>query len=157
MLDCEGNTGLTDSIASTIDEFKADVLTKDVRTTRHLNPDNLRKYYTDDEVSDITKDTSGEYTALSDVKYQDELTNQKRKPHVWTLAEDEFIRKNYKHLSDNTIGLALNIPGRMVKFRRQRLQLFKGQVKELNKIIVWCNRTDFDTVCQEQLLTKSRG
>ena len=137
-------------------QAKVDI-TSDVRTTRHLKASNLKELYSEEELQDILKGTSGAYESLSDTKYADELSSTKRLAHVWTKAEDDFIRKNYMHLSDNTIGLALNVPGRLVRTRRNALKLSKGQVKELSKVIVWCMRSDFDTVCEEYNLTKLRG
>jgi hypothetical protein len=148
-------------VPDSLAEYKEELLTKDVRTTRHLTTEALVQRYEQEGASEVLpemlKKTSGEYVSHSDVKYAEEIEKQKSKKHVWTFAEDEFIRKNYQHLSDNTIGLALNLPGRMIMSRRQRLKLYKGQVKELNKVIVWCKRTDFDEICQQFELTKARG
>lgn len=154
-------TGLLDGLPDGLLDYKTEVLSKDVRTTRHLTTESLVQLYEQEGAAEVLpemlKRTSGDYIAHSDVKYAEEGEKQKVVRHVWTKAEDDFIRKNYMHLSDNTIGLALNIPGRMVMSRRQRLKLYKGQVKELNKVIVWCKRTDFDEVCQQFELTKARG
>lgn len=155
------STTVQETVTDALVEYKTEVLTKDVRTTRHLTTESLIQLYEQEGAAEVLpemlKRTSGEYVAHSDVKYAEEVEKQKVVRHVWTKAEDDFIRKNYMHLSDNTIGLALNIPGRMVMSRRQRLKLYKGHVKELNKVIVWCKRTDFDEVCQQFELTKARG
>lgn len=129
----------------------------DARKSRHLKVSDMKDAYSEEELEEMLKNGRGPYTATSDIKYAIELERQKVVSHTWTLVEDEFIRKNYQHLSDNTIGMALNVPGRMVKYRRKCLGLSKGLVKTLHKVIVWCKREDFDWACNNYELTKTRG
>ncbi len=130
---------------------------KDARISRHLQTEMFTDMYTEEEFLNITKNLRGTYESLSETKFAEELEKQKIVSHTWTLAEDDFIKKNYLHLSDNTIGLALNVPARMVKYRRNCLGLTKGTVKNLNKVIVWAKRDDFQEVCSKYELTKLRG
>lgn len=147
---------------SPLEELQGKLFTSDVRTTRHLTQAKLEGIHSQsgaspEDIEELTKKYAGEYTDLSEELYKDELDKQKVTQHIWTYAEDEFIKKNYMHLSDNVIGLALNVPSRLVAKRRSRLNCFKGQVKELNKVIIWCDRANFELDCQEQQLTKARG
>lgn len=126
-----------------------DFIHKDVRTTKHYKQENFKWWYTENELSNILVPARGEWVSQSDVlctPFEDALQDAKstNKRHKWTWIEDEFLLSNYKYLSDNVIGLALNIPGRIVKLRRMSLGLKKGIIPDTYKVIVWCNRDYFE-------------
>lgn len=129
---------------------------------RNLQQEDLRAWYTEEELNTLLNiSLSKHYVYLSDTKYLKSFYDRKAKEekknrrHKWTYAEDSFLKANYKYLSDNTIGLALNVPAKSVSYRRRTLGLTKG-VQMNTTIIVWCNRDSFEEDCEKQTLTKLR-
>ena len=114
----------------------------DVRTSKHYRKEHFEDFYTDN-LQEMLKDAQGAHTDISEKLHE---VKDSSKRHKWTWFEDEFIKSNYHYLSDNVIGLALNVPGRFVKLRRLRLGLKKGVPKDTQtpyKVIVWCNRESY--------------
>ena len=146
-------------------ECTADVLNSSAITTRHLKRDELKEWYTEDEVDTLLHDTDTLSPTLSDIRYEDAFNEflaeckENNSRRIWTVAEDDFIRRNYKHLSDSTIALALNIPSQNVIDRRMYLKLEKGQRTSEYEIplIVWADRNKFDEDCKKFHLTKARS
>lgn len=128
---------------------KADVLGKKKTSTKFYKKDYFKWWYDEDALSNILAPANGTWIAQSDILYgifleiQKDL-NAKNKKHLWTWAEDEFLRANYLYLSDNVIGLALNIPSRIVKLRRLKLGLKKNVLKDAYKVVIWCERSDYE-------------
>lgn len=122
----------------------------DVRVSKHYRKEHFENHYTEEDLKYMLQDAKGDYIDISEKLHEvKDLT----KRHKWTWFEDEFIKSNYHYLSDNVIGLALNVPGRFVKLRRLRLGLSKGLKKGLAKdkdaqtvykVIVWCNRESYE-------------
>jgi len=141
---------------------KEDVLGLHALEVRGLTKEELMAFYTEEELKDILKPLSSPFVPLSDTKYETKVLKEreemakKGKYHKWTYYEDKFLKLHYKHLSDNMIGLAFNLPARFVAHRRRLLGLKKGNI-ESAKIIVWCNRQDFEKDCEKFQLTKLRG
>ena len=50
---------------------------------------------------------------------------KREKKHAWSDEEVEFLKQNWKYLSDNTIALALNISVGTVGSKRRKLGLYK--------------------------------
>jgi hypothetical protein len=129
-------------------------LGKDARSTKFYKKDYFTWWYDDNALVDLLKPANGKWIAQSellyDAIYEDAKRNNKR--HKWTYVEDVFIKSNYLYLSDNVIGLALNIPGRIVKLRRLALGLKKVVLKDSYKVIVWCDRKDYESDLQEYLV-----
>lgn len=128
---------------------RADTIGKKKTSTVHYKKDYFKWWYDADALGNILAPAKGTWVAQSDVLWNIFLEIQKdlqkvNKVHKWTWAEDEFIRHNYRLLSDNIIGLALNIPGRIVKLRRLRLGLKKIQPKDTYKVVIWCERSDYE-------------
>lgn len=148
---------------SYVEDKRNALLLQPATKTRHLKKDKLLTFYTPEEVQKLTNHTEGYYTDASELLYGEAYDNlkeelqQEGKRRVWTWAEDEFLRKNYKHLSDSTIGLALNIPSRVVYHRRQALGLLKARAYVDIPVIIWHNREDYEKDCKEFKLTKARG
>lgn len=146
-----------------LEDKRNSLLLQPATKTRHLKKDKLTVFYTSEEVQKLTNRTEGYYTDASELLYGDsydttkEQLDKQGKRRVWTWAEDEFLRKNYKHLSDSTIGMALNIPSRVVYHRRQALGLLKAKAYVDIPVIIWHNREDYDTDCKKFKLTKARG
>lgn len=141
-------------------------LSTDVRTSKHYRKEHFEEHYTEEYekeyLQDMLKDAQGAHMDISEKLHEvKDLT----KRHKWTWFEDEFIKSNYHYLSDNVIGLALNVPGRFVKLRRLRLGLKKGAPKDAcipYKVIVWCDREAYEEDLKRfnlngTLPSKSRG
>lgn len=122
-----------------------DVINKDSRTHKFYKKDYFTWWYSEDALIDMLKPSGGKWIAQSEFLYDSIYAEAKKnnKRHQWTYVEDLFIKNNYLYLSDNVIGLALNVPGRIVKLRRLVLGLKKVELKDQYKVIVWCNREDF--------------
>lgn len=120
-------------------------ISTDVRTSRHYTKEHFEGYY-NESLDDMLKVSNGSWSEQSETLYGNNIEelSKNNKRHKWTWVEDEFIRNNYKYLSDNVIGLAINVPGRLVKLRRLRLGLKKTQLKESYKVVIWCNRLDYE-------------
>lgn len=122
-------------------------LSMDVRTSKHYRKEHFEDFYadfSDGSLQEMLKDSQGAHADISEKLHEVKDTTKR---HKWTWFEDEFIKSNYHYLSDNVIGLALNVPGRFVKLRRLRLGLKKGIPKDTRtpyKIIVWCNREAYE-------------
>lgn len=140
----------TASVQLNSKEHVNELLSKDGRTHRYLDADKLLKHYTEEELEELLMTYSWDFTEIDKrFKLEDEV-------HRWTKVEDDFILANYKYLSDNIIGLALNVRGYDVKLRRLYLGCHKGTLKETYKVVVWAKRSDFEEACSTQLLNKSR-
>lgn len=138
---------------------------KDSRVTRHFTKDYFTWWYEEEDLKCILKPARGNWVDQSEIIHAlftktKEYAKSKQKKHQWTWAEDEFIRSSYKFLSDNVIGLGLNIPGRIVKLRRLALGLSKGynnmgmnQVPY--KVVVWCERNDYEKDLEVYNLSKT--
>ena len=121
-------------------------LSTDARKTKHYKQENFEWYYEEGTLRDLLKESNGEWTEQSEKLHQAyvQAVEGTTKRHKWTWVEDEFIKSNYHYLSDNVIGLALNIPGRFVKLRRLSLGLKKGTNKDTYKVVIWCERQDYE-------------
>lgn len=137
-------------------------ISTDVRTSKHYRKEHFENHYTEEDLKDMLQDAQGAHMDISEKLHE---VKDPSKRHKWTWFEDEFIKSNYHYLSDNVIGLALNVPGRFVKLRRLRLGLKKGIPKDTQipyKVIVWCNREEYEEDLKRfnlngSLPSKSRG
>lgn len=121
-------------------------LSTDARSTKHYTQEHFEWYYEEGALNDLLKDARGDWTEQSEKLHQAYVQSHQggATRHKWTWVEDEFIKSNYHYLSDNVIGLALNIPGRFVKLRRLSLGLKKGTNKDTYKVVIWCERQDYE-------------
>lgn len=130
-------------------------------TVRSFDKEYFSQFYTAEELGDILVKRENCYVYASDIQYDTVFSDAKKearkknKVHKWTYAEDKFLKLNYLHLSDNLIGLALNVPARIIYYRRRTLGLKKGNIMTSN-VIVWCNRENFEQDCEKYQLTKVR-
>ena len=151
---------------------KEELLRKPATSTRYIKRANLLLQYSEAEAklllqrSRIYRDfVNTSFIDSSTIAFAEEFKKRKieqahqKKKHCFTVAEDDFITRNYKHLSDNTIGLALNIPSKSIKFRRKMLNLVKYNInsKGVSEVIIWNNRSTFEEDCKKFNLTKARG
>lgn len=126
-----------------------DVTDLHLMAQRYVKKDYFTWWYSDDSLSNILKPANGQWTAQSEIVHamfyiKQEEAKKDNKRHDWTYVEDKFLKDNYMYLSDNVIGLALNIPGRIVKIRRMHLGLKKKVLKDDYKVIVWCERNAYE-------------
>lgn len=164
---------MSTTLDTTHDSSQVKIPIKDVlgvtdrRVTRRFTKDYFTWWYDDSSLKDILSPAKGKWVAQSELLYSGfdvakENAKRNNKKHQWTWAEDEFIRGNYKYLSDNVIGLGLNIPGRWVKLRRLALGLSKGvtngriQDAETYKVVIWCERSMYDSDVSARGITKQR-
>lgn len=137
----------------------------DARITRHFTKDYFTWWYNEEDLKHMLKPSRGTWVDQSEIihalfsKTKDDAKKHNKK-HQWTWAEDEFIRNSYKFLSDNVIGLGLNIPGRIVKLRRLALGLSKGYSNMgMNqipyKVVIWCERDNYEKDLEEYNLSKA--
>jgi hypothetical protein len=123
---------------------------KDSRTHKFYKKEYFTWWYDEEALSNILKPAKGlNWVAQSELihsLFEDakKLAKKQNKKHQWTYVEDNFIRCNYEYLSDNVIGLALNIPSRWVRIRRMVLGLKKNVMTETYKVVVWCERKAFE-------------
>lgn len=131
-----------------------DVIGKDSRSAKFYKKDYFTWWYSEDALVDVLRPANGKWIAQSELLY-DALYNtaqKNNKRHKWSYVEDTFIKSNYLYLSDNVIGLALNTPGRIVKLRRLTLGLKKVHLKDSYKVVIWCERNDYEKDLEEYKL-----
>jgi hypothetical protein len=143
-----------------------EILEAPTSTKRRLTLDKVTQWYTEEEAEKLMfpkyKHRSL-YAPLSTQKYAESYEQVRELLHnaeykekrVWSPKEDEFIRSTYAFLSDNVIGLALNVPWYVVKIRRRNLGLSKEHSINVD-VIIWANRDKFDEDIQKSQLTKAR-
>ena len=143
---------------------KEDILNANTKSQRSLKRDNLKAWYTEEELKDIIRYEYPDYVSpptLSDIKYREPFETMREEAkkanmlHKWTPEEDAFLTACYKYLSDSTIGLALNIPAYYVSSRRKVLKLSKQVALDI-EVIVWSNRENFEGDMKKERLTKAR-
>lgn len=123
-------------------------------TTRNLTNTRVKQWYTEDEIKGWLR-----VWGFSDTRYTGPFNKlvkrmKKKKRHFrFSEQDDLFIRKNYKYLSDNTIGLALNVPPHRVYDRRMKLGLYKkSSINTRTVIVIWDKRSMYeeDLLSQQQ-------
>lgn len=135
------------------------VLLAPVSTQRDLTLSRVLKWHTEDTIPFIVDRVQYNQLGSSskfkhkfkEKELQERLANR---THRWTELEDNFLKNNYKYLSDNTVALALSIPANRVQNRRSFLGLRKdAQPKEDTLVIVWDNRNKFEVDLETEGLT----
>ena len=130
---------------------------------RYLKKEDLMLKFSDEELNALLYEPHNVYNSSADALFlenykQRQLNNaQKYRRTSFTVAEDDFIKKSYKHLSDNTLALALHLPSKAIKSRRNTLGLVKQNVNtnKYSTVIIWNNRGTFEQDCKKFNLTKS--
>ena len=129
--------------------MKIDVYKLNSKGQHYLKAYNLIDEYTQAELDELLSVYTPEPVAtVADTMYDDFVTQKvaMRKvghTHDWLAQEDEFIYNNYQYLSDTVMALALNIPSRYIKSRRHVKGWLKREIPK-GRVVVWCNRSDFE-------------
>lgn len=142
---------------------------------RYLKKEQLALKFGEDELNQLLFEPHNVYHSTADALFSEnykkrrelqdsakkwcktEKDGTKTRKTVFTVAEDDFIKKSYKHLSDNTIALALEVPSKAIRSRRTTLKLRKLRINtnKYGSVIVWNNRGTFEQDCLKYGLTKS--
>lgn len=136
------------------------VLLAPVTSQRRLTYARVSKWYTKEEREALTstyKPQSDDTRFAEDFNKLEKAQRKKRMIHRFSALEDEFIRKNYKHLPDKVIALALNLPVNKILSRRHILGLKKVRTSANTVLVVWNNRDKFEEDVKNKNLTLLRA
>ena len=145
--------------------MKLDLSKLTTRRRRKLTYKELAPYYSKAELDAIVKRYGFyiKHPTLAQLRWYEPLQEAERVAKLldetakrkWAPEEDQFIRETYMYLSDNIIGLALNLPTQLITQRRRFLELRKVRTHSV-EYIVWCERDNFERDLETKKLLKAR-
>jgi hypothetical protein len=145
-----------------MDKPSKDYLFDNTDEVKQLTIKDCTNWVTEAEYQELVQ-KSNNYKPISNLRYidsykawRDHLKRQYKR-HRWSDDEIQFLKDNYKYLSDNVIGLALNISAQHIRSKRNTLGLKKERNAEQSHVVVWCKRDDFEKDIAEKGLLKARN